>query len=182
MQEPTVPRTSDRREVAGAVLFAVVFFAGSAFLLSQLDGQTRNVRRTAMTSQPWFWPMISLFAMTGFGALHLLVTAWHGWRSRDLARELYEARGWLASVEYALWFVAFGLLVPVIGYLAASVLFMVALSLRAGYRSGAMLAFAALTGLAVVIVFKTMLGVNIPGGAVYEYLPAGLRNIMLQRF
>lgn len=182
MEEREETRPDSRRPAAGAVLFAIVFLSGAIFLLSQLDAQTRSMRRAALTSQPWFWPMISLVAMTGFGALHLLSTAWFRWRSRDIASEFHEARGWLAAVEYALWFVALGLLVPVIGYLSASVLFMVCLCLRSGYRSAMTLGLAALTGLSVVVVFKTMLGVNIPGGAVYEYLPAGLRNIMLQRF
>ena len=39
-----------------------------------------------------------------------------------------------------------------------------------------------LTGIATVVIFKSLLGVKIPGGLVYEYLPGTIRNVMIVRF
>ncbi len=56
------------------------------------------------------------------------------------------------------------------------------MAVRQGYRSSRYLVAAALLGLAIVVVFKTGLSVKIPGGALYEYLPGGLRNFMILNF
>ena len=45
-----------------------------------------------------------------------------------------------------------------------------------------MLGVAALTGGVIVLLFKTILSVKIPGGALYEMLPAGLRVVMMAYF
>ena len=59
---------------------------------------------------------------------------------------------------------------------------MTALAFRAGYRGPRMLCAAALTGLSIVLIFKTTLSVKIPGGAIYEYLPDIFRNFMIVNF
>ena len=63
--------------------------------------------------------------------------------------------------------------------LPATVLFCLVLTYRLGYRGAKFHVAAALTAVATVVVFKSFLGVKIPGGAVYEYLPAALRNFMV---
>lgn len=73
-------------------------------------------------------------------------------------------------------------MVPVLGYLASTIIFTVLLALRQGYRGIRNLCAAALLGLAIVLVFKTGLSVKIPGGAVYEYLPSSLRSFMIINF
>ena len=70
-------------------------------------------------------------------------------------------------------------MVPLVGYLPTTILFCVGLTLRLGYRAPRVLAAAALTGTATVVVFKALLSVRIPGAAAYEYLPAALRNFMI---
>ena len=72
--------------------------------------------------------------------------------------------------------------VPLLGYLLSTVLFTVLMAFRQGYLSTRYLVAAALMGLAIVLVFKTGLSVKIPGGAIYEYLPGGLRNFMILNF
>ena len=69
--------------------------------------------------------------------------------------------------------------VPIIGYLLATLLFAMLLSLRMGYRGVMQIGGAAAVGIAIVVVFKSFLGVKIPGGAIYEYLPDALRNFMI---
>lgn len=115
--------------------------------------------------------------MTGFGLLYL---ASH-WR-QILTGTAEETLLWLRAVEYVLWFMAYVWIVPVIGYLPATLLFTVTLSIRQGYRSQKQIINAAAVGLGIVLVFKTGLSVKIPGGALYEFLPASLRNFMIVNF
>jgi len=167
-----------RRRASGEWLFAVLFLALALFLLSQLPEQTRWVRKAKLFAQPAFWPAVGLAGMSLFGALHLLTR----WRRDDLKRERSEALRWLRAGEFALWFMVYVWVVPLVGYLAASVAFAPLLAFRVGYRRGRMLWAAAGLGLGTVLFFKTFLGVKIPGGAVYEYLPGGLRALMITYF
>ncbi|MBO6883769.1 MAG: hypothetical protein JJ869_09345 [Marivita sp.] len=54
-----------------------------------------------------------------------------------------------------------------------------ALTWRLGYRSRGALALAAIFAVAVTVTFKGFLGVNIPGGQIYELLPASVRTFFM---
>ena len=54
--------------------------------------------------------------------------------------------------------------------------------LRLGYRSRAMMWISLGFGGAVVVLFKGLLSVRIPGGAIYEYLPGALRSFFILNF
>ena len=88
----------------------------------------------------------------------------------------------LATLEYVAYFLCYVAAVPWIGYLSATLLFCPVLCLRCGYRDPRILLASLGVGLATVLVFKTFLQVKIPGGAVYELLPAGARNFMIIYF
>ena len=93
-----------------------------------------------------------------------------------------EVLTWLRAGEYVLWFMAYVYAVPTVGYLPCTIIFTVLLALRMGYRKASTLGWAALAGILIVVVFKSLLQVKIPGAAAYEYLPDGLRNIMIVYF
>ncbi len=162
----------------GDLVFAVAFLAVSIFLLSQLGTETKWVKRTKLVAQPAFWPAVSLIGMTFFAALHWLGSIC----SPRIHGRLAEVAFWARSFEYALWFMIYVTVVPRLGYLPSTLLFAVLLALRVGYRSPKILGSAALTGIAVVLVFKTFLQVKVPGGQIYEALPDGLRAFMLTYF
>ena len=61
-------------------------------------------------------------------------------------------------------------------------IFAVALTVRAGYRRSSTLVAAALCAVVIVVLFKSLLQVKLPSGLFYEYLPDGLRQIMLTYF
>ena len=109
-----------------------------------------------------------------------------GVTAKDMILHLIAAYGAAGAagkaIEFAGWFLVYVLVVPTIGYLLATLLFCLLLTWRLGYRSKSRLVAAALTGLAVVLVFKSMLSVKIPGGEIYEFLPAALRNFMILNF
>lgn len=159
------------------MLFAAAFLIGSLILLSQLGAETKFSAKGQMFAQPRFWPAVGVIGMVVFGAAYLAETY-----RRRVPTSGVEPLIWLRAVEYFVWFMAYVIAVPIIGYLAASICFTVLLALRLGYRSARHLGLAAGVGIAVVLVFKTGLSVKIPGGAVYEYLPDTLRNVMIVNF
>lgn len=162
----------------GELLFALLFLLFAVFLLSQLGTEAKFSAKGKFFSQPALWPGIGVIGMTVFGAVHAAGTL----RGRRLVVELVEGAYWLRPLEYLAWFMAYVAATPIIGYLAASVLFMVILCFRAGYRGARALIAAGLVGLLIVLIFKTGLSVSIPGGAIYEYLPTEWRKFMLVNF
>lgn len=162
----------------GDLVFALIFLAFSLFLWINLDAQTTWVKRTKTVAQPAFWPTVSVYLMLGFSALHLIGSL----VSPRIPGRLKEVTFWVRSLEFSAWFLAYVKLVPVIGYLPATILFMLTLSFRLGYRGVRELGGAAAVGVLIVVVFKTFLQVKIPGGQIYEYLPDALRAYMLTYF
>jgi len=150
----------------------------SVFLLSQLFDQTAFKPRGKLFAQPRFWPAVSLIGMTGFAALHLLGSA----LSERIEGRWREVLTWFATLEYAAWFIAYAALVPFGGYLPTTLVFALALTLRAGYRSARMLIASGICAVIIVLLFKTLLRVNLPAGKIYEMLPDGLRPFMLTYF
>ncbi|MEM7267972.1 MAG: tripartite tricarboxylate transporter TctB family protein [Pseudomonadota bacterium] len=173
----------------GAALFTAVFLLLSLILLTQLGSETKFsgveklyemgtlFNKGAVFKEPAFWPAVGVIGMCLFGGALIWTKRRAIWTA-----EFREGAFWLRPLEYLIWFMAYVFAAPMIGYLAATMLFMVLLALRAGYRQPVILGAAAGTGLAIVLIFKTFLAVKIPGGAVYEALPSGLRTFMIVNF
>ena len=162
----------------GDLVFAVLFLAFALVLLSQVGDQTVWKKGTKLFAQPRFWPAVSLASMALFAAFHLLGSL----VSPRLDGRWQEVGFWLKAAEYVVWFLVYVALVPVIGYLLATILFAVVLTFRLGYRSLTWVAISTLSAIAIVLIFKTFLQVRIPGGQIYEYLPTALRSFMLTYF
>lgn len=162
----------------GDIVFALAFLCASVWLLSQLDVQTTWKKGAKFAAQAPFWPTVSLLGMVVFAALHVLGSV----LSPRIPGRWREVALWLQSFEYALWFLAYAFAVPLIGYLPATLLTAVLLTMRVGYRRRRMLLISAAAGVVVVLVFKTFLHVKVPGGQLYEYLPSTLRTFMLIYF
>ena len=160
----------------GQTLFAVLFMALAGFLALSYPSQITWVEKTRLFTQPGFWPAVSVTGIGLFTALH-----WLHLRPRRVRRDDWlEGLYWLTVLEFALWFLAYVWLVPRIGYIFASVLFVPALGLRMGYRGRFWLAVSVAFAVIVVVVFKGFLDVKIPGGAIYDYFPSALRNFFIQ--
>lgn len=162
----------------GELFYSMVFLATSAALLSMIFWQTSVLPGKGFAAQPRTWPLISLSGMTLFALANLVATS----RSARTPGRWQEVVVWVRSLEYVGWYLLYVAAIPAIGYLAATLAFCLFMTWRAGYRSG--LAFGAATGFAlfVVLLFKSLFNVKIPGGAVYEYLPDTLRYIMIRYF
>lgn len=162
----------------GDIVFAWIALVFAVFMLSQIMDQTAWRNGGALFAQPRFWPAVSLGGMVFFAAFHLLGSA----LSERIDGRWREVGTWAASLEYAGWFIVYALAVPVLGYLPSTVVFALALAVRAGYRRPATLAIAAGVAVLIVVLFKTLLKVNLPAGRLYEVLPDGIRQIMLTYF
>jgi len=162
----------------GDVVFAWVFLLISLALLSQIIDQTAYRAGGKLFAQPRFWPAVSLGGMCFFAALHLLSSL----MSERIQGRWREAALWVASIEYALWFILYAFAVPYLGYLPATISFAILLILRAGYRSRAIIIGTLVSAICIVLLFKTFLQVKLPGGQLYEALPGGLRQFMLTYF
>jgi len=162
----------------GDIVFAWFILIVSVFLLTQLFDQTAYKNGAKMFAQPRFWPAVSLIGMTGFALFHVLGSL----LSERIEGRWREVLTWIASLEYAGWFIAYAAAVPYTGYLPTTVTFAVMLAFRAGYRSARVLSSAVAASIVIVVLFKTVLKVNLPAGRIYEVLPDGLRQIMLTYF
>lgn len=162
----------------GAFSFALLFFATTLFLLINIDEQTRWVSGKALTSQPRFWPALTLGITCFFSLIHLLTTVIN--RSKfDGGKEWIE---WLRATEFAFWFATYSAMVPVLGYLFATLLVCVLLSWRLGYKSKRQLLIAFSCGFFIVLFFRVLLGIHIPGGSLYQSLPQPVSNFMTNWF
>ena len=162
----------------GDIVFAWFALLVSVFLLSQLMDQTTWRNGGKLFAQPRFWPAVSLGGMAFFAAFHLLGSA----LSERIHGRWQEVWLWITSLEYAGWFIAYAIAVPYAGYLPSTVIFAVALAIRAGYRKLSTLGVAAISAVVIVLLFKTFLKVSLPSGLIYDSLPDGLRQIMLIYF
>ena len=159
----------------GQFAFALGFLGIAVLLLLLIGDQTTWVAKTKLSAQPRFWPAIGLILMVGMIALHLWTMPWRGLTRFDHA----ELRRWLTVFEYAGWFMAYVLVVPLLGYLPTTLIFVPALAWRMGYRSRPMMGICVAFSFAVVIIFKSFLSVKIPGGLIYGYLPGALRSFAI---
>lgn len=159
----------------GDLFYGCICLAFSLFLAVNLSSQTTWASNTKLFAQPAFWPYAAVIAMVVFSALHLISTL----MSEKLDGRWQEISFWLRSVEFAGWFMIYVIIVPQLGYFPTTILFTMALAYRLGYRGAKYLGSAAAFGAVVVIVFKSLLQVKVPGGAIYEYLPGAMRSFFL---
>lgn len=163
----------------GDTSFGAACLLFSLFLFSQMWSQTVWQPGGNFAAQPGFWPRLAVIGMVVCATANLyssFADARALERLTGIGEELFL---WARSIEFALWFMAYVFATPVIGYLAATIVFATALALRAGYRSVRALLAAAAAGIAIVVLFKSFLQVKIPGGAIYEVFPDGLRNFFI---
>jgi hypothetical protein len=169
------------RRHAAEIVFGVLSFAFALFLLTRIGAETTWLDGQPFVRQPAFWPTVAIVGMTVFGAFELWSTrrALQAGRVGKIGPEVLK---WFAALEYLGWFLVYVWIVPVLGYLPTTILFCASLTFRLGYRRGRTILAAVVTGVVVVVVFKSLLEVKIPGGIVYDYLPAAIRNAMILYF
>lgn len=162
----------------GDLVFSLIFLAFSLFLMASLSSQTTWSSSKGVMEQPAFWPYVAVLSMVLFSTLHLT----SGLMSPALSGRWREVAFWLRAFEYVAWFMVYVMAVPRLGYLLSTIVFCVLLALRLGYRGPRALASSIAFAICVVVVFKSLLQVKVPGGQIYELLPAAARSFMLTYF
>ena len=161
---------------AGQVIFVLGAVGFALFLLSQLGSQTAWVDNAKnFAAQPRFWPAVGVVTMVACFGLNF----WLLKRRRPNGADWVEARRWLEPLEYVAWFMAYVFMVPILGFLPMSIAFAVGLTYRLGYRDRLFLWLAVAFAVGMVVLFKGLLSVRIPGAAIYEYFPGALRNFLI---
>lgn len=166
----TVPDEHTSRP-PGNLAFAAIFLAFAVWLTAHLGTEARWFSRIPWFQQPALWPTIGLAGMVGFGVINLISCL----RARRNSSEWAEVLQWVLGLEYIGWYLAYAWAVPLIGYLPATILVMVLLVWRLGVATKPTLMWAVLFSIGVVVLFKSILSVSIPGGQIYHLLPSGLR-------
>ncbi len=164
-----------RHRRPGDAVFACLFLAISAFLLSQIHTEAPWLPGVRIFEQPAFWSLVSLVLMTFFAVLHLAGSL----LSPRMPGRREEVLQWVFSLEYVIWFMIYVFAVPRLGYLPTTIVFAALLGLRTGYRSIRAIGSLVLLAAVIVVVFKAFLQVKIPGGTLYHLLPNGVRSFML---
>ncbi|WP_461476878.1 tripartite tricarboxylate transporter TctB family protein [Pararhodobacter aggregans] len=159
------------------IVFAVASFVVALLLAALWSTETQWIDGQPWSRQPGLWPLIAILGMLVFGTGELFACLIRNLRhgGGDVRAELGL---WLRVGEYVLWFMAYVLVTPRLGYLPTTLVFTTVLAFRLGYRRK-VLWLAPLMGLLIVVAFKSFLAVRIPGGEVYDLLPQGLRNFLV---
>lgn len=159
------------------IVFAVVSFFVAVVLALLWSSQTTWVEGRDWARQPGLWPLIAVVGMLAFGTGELIACLIRN--ARRGGGDVWAELGlWARSAEYVVWFLVYVWLVPRVGYLLATALFMTLLAWRLGYGRR-MILMSPLVALAVVVIFKGFLSVRIPGGAVYDLFPQAVRNFLV---
>jgi len=109
----------------------------------------------------------------------------HLWRKRFLlpTKASFEVVKYIEAFEFVIYFIAYTMLVPIFGYLLATVFLGVFLPWRLGYRGRLWLLRSFSCSVAVVIVFRTLLQIKTPVSIwLYDLMPAPLRGFLLTYF
>ncbi|MCC5987176.1 MAG: tripartite tricarboxylate transporter TctB family protein [Pararhodobacter sp.] len=160
-------RPARRTRQPGELPFAVLFLAFTLWLYIHLGTEARWIARLTWFQQPALWPAIAIHGMLAFGVVNLFASLLAQGSEGD-RRELLT---WLRALEYVGWYLAYAWAVGQIGYLPATLATMLLLVWRLGIATRVSLFWAAAFSVAVVVVFKSLLRVGIPGGRLYALFP-----------
>lgn len=142
----------------------------------------RPARLGRILKQSWIAPLACLIVLVPAALWNLYgsVRAYR-WRARfqlpnGVAHELTQ---WARALEFVAWFIAYTMLVPVLGYLVSTLLLGTVLPWRLGYRGARWMGICVAAGLAIVLVFRTGLQIKTPVNIwLYDQLPQGLSTFM----
>ncbi|MHC8509039.1 MAG: tripartite tricarboxylate transporter TctB family protein [Rhodospirillales bacterium] len=183
--ENPAPAPSDFGAQPGGLFFACCCFAAAVVLLAFIGDQTRWFKGMAAALQPRFMPAVSLTLLCVFSGLFLAQTI-RARRRAGTGGGRFAPAGeliiWLKPLEFGAYFTAYAWFITIAGYLSATVVFMVLLGARMNYRRPRDMVLFAAGAVVIVLMFKTGLEVRLPSGAVYEYLPGGLKPFMMRNF
>ncbi len=183
--------------VAVALFFLVFFFTQTGWEDRKLpanmarywmdqfgitDPDKRPARLGRILKQSWIAPMACLVILVPAAIWNLRGSLRSvRWRARfGLPNAVaYELGQWGRALEYVGWFIAYTLLVPVLGYLVATLLLGTALPWRLGYRGLRWMGICLAASFTIVLIFRTGLQIRTPVNIwLYDQLPQSLETFM----
>ncbi|MXY38252.1 MAG: hypothetical protein F4027_06560 [Rhodospirillaceae bacterium] len=167
---------------AVVALFFFVFGAGGLALMPLQTGTSPGDE--GWFTQPWLMPLLTLGLLTAVSLLFVVKL----WRDGEFSRSKTtgaalagEAWVWLRSAEFFAWYVAYIVLLGLIGYGLSTFLFVACLGLRVGLRQPQWLLAALGATLAMVLLFRLGLEIWVPPADLYDLLPKSVA-VFLQRY
>ncbi len=176
----TEPRHNPATRPASAKaqwLYAFISFGVSIFLLLSIPFQTTYFEGVEWFNQPRTWPSFAIFGMLVFGLLQLLYLRKYHDEPNFVPFE-QELRMFGRGLEMAVWFAVYIFAVGYFGYMPSTIVFSLFMTWRMGYRRSVYYIAAVLTAIMVVVIFKDLLRVNIPGGYLYNYFPESMQGFL----
>lgn len=150
--------------------------------LGLIEGEGRLDRFGKILKQSWVAPAICLLILIPAAALNLrksLKTHRAQQRAGVDVTAGPEVLNWLRALEFVIWFIAYTLLVPVLGYLVATLIFGTVLPWRMGYRSLRWFGICLATSFVIVLIFRSGLQIKTPVNIwLYDFLPQGMKSFM----
>ena len=177
---PDLGRLDSGSPDSGSLVFFFLCF--SLLLLALLPSQTRWINGISFVKQPAFWSLVSIGMMLSFSIISLCIQKKNIVQiGKDFVHCLLQQKS-LLVIENCGYYFLYVWLVPLIGYLPSSILFMVLLTWRYGFRDKTMLLGSVLTAIVIVVLFKSMMRLHIPAGQIYAYLPDAMRDFFIFYF
>ena len=140
-----------------------------------VEGEGRLARFGRILKQSWVGPMLCLAVLVPAALWNLRASLRERRRRARFGLPVdptYELSVWVRALEFVGWFLLYTALVPILGYLIATLLLGTALPWRLGYRGPRWIAICAGASLAIVLVFRTGLQIRTPINVpLYALLP-----------
>ena len=167
---------------AVVALFFFVFGAGGLALMPHQTGTSPGDE--GWFTQPWLMPLLTLGLLSAASFIYIVML----WRSGEFAKAKMTGTAlagevwiWLKSAEFFFWYVAYILLLGLVGYGLSTLLFVAGLGFRVGLRRPQWLLAALGATLAMTLLFRLGLEIWVPPAALYDLLPKEL-GVFLQQY
>jgi hypothetical protein len=181
--------TSDEPEAnrIESLALCLIFAAVSVALLASLGLATRTGADSGgWWTRPALAPGVALGLLAAANLISLFTAITDLRRNPPGAAEraaaLIQFAGWLRPVEYLAYFAAYLWAIQHIGYIPASVVFVIGLIFRAGLRGWGWVVAGLGLVLFLLLVFRMALGVWMPAPDLYDLAPEVLRTILFRWF
>jgi len=151
---------------------------------SELEGRVSRFGR--ILKQSWVAPMLCLLVLVPAALWNLRASVKvHRWRKRFMlpTDAKFELGKYVAALEFAVYFIIYTLAVPILGYLAATLILGTFLTWRLGYRTPVWILRGLVCSFVIVLIFRTFLQIKTPVSIwLYDQLPTAMRAFMLTYF
>ncbi|MGL4281024.1 MAG: tripartite tricarboxylate transporter TctB family protein [Albidovulum sp.] len=170
-----------------SLLLNLIFAAVSAVLLGLLFVATKQGSANAgWWTRPALAPGVALALLLLANFLSLFRALSELRAAPATAEEWADARakvmGWLRPFEFLAYFAAYLWAIHGIGYVGATLAFVLWLLFRVGLRTPAWLLVGVALVAALVLIFRIGLGVWMPAPPLYDLFPEGVREILIRWF